>query len=173
MTSSVQLRLVGFGLAIVLVAVMTGWAAYSTWSQVTRLGEQFSQVQIESFHTADQFRANLEELNVDLLRYKIHHHKADRIHFVDGWARLNEWIDKQRPTLTPANDRSLLDNIDVAYDDSPPAATNLLEKMDVQPPANTAALTSFERVEVESKKLMDLGYQLVGAHRESLTRMLA
>jgi signal transduction histidine kinase len=173
MTSSVQLRLGGFGLAIVLVAVMTGWAAYSTWSQVTRLGEQFSQAQIESFKTADQFHANLEKLEVDLLRYRIHHHIADRMHFVDGWAQLNEWIDKQRPTLTTTNERAILDSINAAYDDYHAAAINLLEKIDGQPPANTAALTSFEKVEVESQKLMDLGYLLVGAHRESLTRLLA
>src|SRR4051794_32070263 len=113
--STIKLRLISFALAIVLVALMIAWAAHASWRRVAKLSDKLTGVQIASFQTADYFRASLQELNYTLLRYEIDHDKADREQFLQGWNKLNLWIDVQRPTLTTAKEGQILDQINAAY----------------------------------------------------------
>src|SRR4051794_19452795 len=171
--STIKLRLTGFALAIVLVALLIAWAAHSSWRQVTKLSDKLTGAQIASFQTADYFQASLQELNYTLLRFQIEHDQADRERFLRGWNKLNLWIDVQRPTLTTAKEGQILDQINAAYDDYLGAATNLLQKIEANPASAGATIGGFEKVESESKRLLGFAYQLVDAHRESLTRFLA
>jgi signal transduction histidine kinase len=171
--STIKLRLTGFALAIVLVALMIAWAAHASWRRVAKLSDRLTGAQIASFQTADYFQASLQELNYTLLRYEIDHDKADRERFLQGWNKLNLWIDVQRPTLTTMKEGQILDRINAAYDDYFGAATNLLQKIDANPSSARSTIGGFEKVETESKRLLGFAYQLVDAHRESLTRFLA
>ena len=110
----IESRLTAFALAIVLLALMIGWAAHTTWRQIEQLSEKLTSVQIESFQTADQFRANLQDLDYTLLRYEIHHEEADRERFLQQWKNLDHWIDRQRPTLTTSKEGQILDQINAA-----------------------------------------------------------
>src|SRR5438046_3758631 len=58
-------RLAGFALAIVIVALMIGWAAHASWRQFDQLSRKLTEMQIESFKTADQFRAK-ETISVNV-----------------------------------------------------------------------------------------------------------
>jgi signal transduction histidine kinase len=171
--TAIKFRLTGFALAIVLVAVMIGWAAHASWRRVAKLSDKLTGAQIASFQTADYFQASLQELNYTLLRYEIDHDRADRERFLRGWNKLNLWIDVQRPTLTTAKEGQILDQINAAYDDYLGAATNLLQQIETHPASARATIGGFEKVENESKRLLGFAYQLVDAHRESLTRFLA
>ena len=173
MTTGFKFRLSSFALAIVLMAVMIGWAAHTTWRQVEQLSERLTRVQIESFRTADQFRANLQELDYRLLRYKIHGETNDWVQFLQESKKLDHWIDEQRPTLTTQQEGQILDQINEAYDHYLAAGTNLLANGESRQAALDSPLAGFENVERESKRLLDLGYQLVQAHSESLSRFLA
>src|SRR2546426_16181 len=93
-------RLAGFALAIVIVALMIGWAAHASWRQFDQLSRKLTEMQIESFKTADQFRANVQELDYVLLRYTILRDEVDRDRFLKEWKKMDNWIDIQRPTLT-------------------------------------------------------------------------
>ncbi len=42
-------RLAGFALAIVIVALMIGWAAHASWRQFDQLSRKLTEMQIESF----------------------------------------------------------------------------------------------------------------------------
>src|SRR2546429_595898 len=172
MTKNFKLRLAGLALAIVIVALMIGWAAHAGWRQYDQLSRQLTEMQIESFQTADQFRANLQELDFVLLRYTIRQDTADRDRFLKEWKKMDDWIDIQRPHLTTDKEGKILDQINAAYDDYFAAATNLLQQA-VQNAADDRTLTAFRKIEEESGRLLGLGYQLVNAHRESLTQFLA
>ena len=63
MNRSTNFRVATFALAIGLVALMMAWAAHTTWRQVELMRERLTRAQIESFLTADQFRASLNELD--------------------------------------------------------------------------------------------------------------
>src|SRR6266480_4649064 len=98
MSGTFKLRLVGFALAIVVVALMIGWAAHASWRRFERLSRELTEMQIESFKTADQFRANLQELDYMLLRYTIQRDQAERDRFTKEYKKLDQWIDVQSPT---------------------------------------------------------------------------
>ncbi|MBI3878236.1 MAG: hypothetical protein HY300_20125, partial [Verrucomicrobia bacterium] len=157
---------------IVSLALMIGWAAHSSWRHVEHLGERLTRVQIESFQTADQFRASLQALDSMLLRYERHREPGDRDRFLHEWKKMDAWIDVQRPTLTTPREGQLLDQINAAYDDYYAAATNLLNKIEGKPSNVESDAAGLVRVERESSRLLGLGYQLVDAHRDSLSRFL-
>lgn len=171
--TAIQLRLTGFALAIVLVALMIAWAAHASLKRVTQLGEKLTSAQISSFQTADYFQAHLQELDYALLRYQVRRDPADREKFVKGWDDLNKWIDDQKPTLTTPKELSILNQIDNAYDDYHAAATNLFKSIDREEPEGQSSRDEFKRVEIQSKRLLDFAYQLVSAHQESLNRFIA
>ena len=165
-------RLAGFALAIVIVALMIGWAAHASWRQFDQLSRKLTEMQIESFKTADQFRANVQELDYVLLRYTILRDEADRDRFLKEWKKMDTWIDIQRPTLTTDKEGKILDQINAVYDDYFAAATNLLQQV-VDRTSDDRPLAAFRKIEDASSSLLGLGYQLVNAHHESLTRFLA
>ena len=154
----------------VLLLGIIGWAAQFTWRHSASLGDRLSREQMESFQTADQFRANLQRLDSLLHRYERHHEAGDRVQFLQEWKRVDQWIDLQRPTLTTMREGRLLDQINAGYDDYFNAATNLLTRLDQK---TLDAAPSLERVEQESARLNALGYELVEAHHESLKHFIA
>ena len=154
----------------VLLLGIIVWAAQFTWRHIASLGDRLSREQMESFQTADQFRANLQRLDSLLHRYERHHEAGDRVQFLQEWKRVDQWIDLQRPTLTTMREGRLLDQINAGYDDYFNAATNLLTRLDQK---TLAAAPSLERVEQESARLNALGYELVEAHHDSLKHFIA
>ena len=171
--TAIQLRLTGFALAIVLVALLIAWAAHASLLRVKQLSARLTSAQISSFQTADYFQAHLQELDYILLRYAVQRDAADREQFVKGWEELNKWIDSQKPTLTTPKELAILNQIDTAYDDYHAAATNLIQTIDHGPPQSRTNIVGFEHVESESGRLLALAYQLVSADQESLNFFLA
>ncbi len=171
--TAIQLRLTGFALAIVLVALMIAWAAHASLLRVTQLGDKLTSAQISSFQTADYFQAHLKELDYTLLRYEVQRDPADREQFVKGWDALNKWIDDQKPTLITPKELAILNQIDNAYDDYHAAATNMFKTMDREAEPGRSGPEEFKHVEVQSKRLLDFAYELVAAHQVSLNRFLA
>jgi signal transduction histidine kinase len=165
--TAIQLRLTGFALAIVLVALMIGWAAHASLKRVSQLSDKLTRVQISSFQAADYFQAHLQELDYELLRYQVRRDPRDRQQFLAGWTNLNDWIDAQTPTLTTTNERAILDQINTNYDYYFAATSNLLQAIDSKTvgPGDTSGL---DAVEVQSQELLRLTDQLVNAHNDSL-----
>src|ERR1700757_3844757 len=159
--TAIKLRLTGFALAIVLVAMMIAWAAHASWDRVRQLSDKLTSAQIGSFATADYFQASLQNLDYTLLRYRDRHDQQDRENFLRGWDKLNAWIDVQKPTLTTPKELRILNQIDVAYDFYPPATTNLLIAIDNNPAAEQTNWAAFQKVEDESGRLLGLAVQLV------------
>ncbi|MDB6068081.1 MAG: Signal transduction histidine kinase, nitrogen specific, NtrB [Pedosphaera sp.] len=171
--SAIKLRLTGFALAIVLVALMIAWAAHYSWQKVAQLRDKLTSVQIASFQTADYFQAHLQNLDYNLLRYQARHELADRQRFMTGWTNLNEWIDIQKPTLPTPREKEVLNKIDAAYDDYYAAATNMLQNIDRSLPNAQTDPMQFEKVENQSRRLLELANDLVAADRQSLNTFLA
>lgn len=170
--TAIQIRLTAFALGIVLLALMIAWAAHASLQRVAQLSDKLTSVQISSFQTADYFQAHLQKLDYTLLRYQLRRDPLDRQQFLSGWTNLNDWIDVQSPTLTTPKERDILDKINAAFDDYSAASSNLLLTIASNNPAPGIS-KEFENVEIQSTRLLDFAYQLVDAHRESLTRFLS
>jgi signal transduction histidine kinase len=170
MTSAIKVRMASFAVAIAMVTLMIGWGAYSTWRQVERLAEKFTRVQIESFQTADQFRANLQQLDSILFQAQLRREPPNWDLFFREMKKLDDWIDAQRPILTTPQEKQVLDQINTAYDGYQNAAHNLQK---IESRQNEESLrTGFQKLEGESSQLLSIGYRLVNAHRDSLTQFL-
>ena len=171
MKLGIQFRLMAFGGAIVVAALLMGWAAHFTWRKFEALSEKLTPAQIASFQTGDHFRATLQELNAILERFKSSKDLKDWQLFRRQFEELNLWIDQQRLTLRTAPERTILNQIDLAYDSYLEAATNLLvnaqdKQSSALPPEHV------QKVQDVSQTLLNLGYQLVDAHRDSLVQFL-
>lgn len=195
MKMNIKVRLVAFATLIVLLTLMIAWAAHLGWRQFQQLRARFKSTPIESFRSADQFRATLQQLDYLLLRYNVKHDEADWKKFDTDRRKLDHWIDDQALILTTPQERKLLQQINDVYDDYQAAAlrlhpasgggqntepsgvqhamrensrTNTLDDRNVE-----ASLSPFEHLENQSHRLRDLSFQLADAHQESLKLFVA
>ena len=167
MFRSVQLRVAAFALAIVVAGGTVAWVAHRAFTEVSQLNAELSRQTIESYTTADQFRADLTALRYSLLRLQQHPDAGDWQQFMQHSKRLNDWIDVQIPKLRSAEERRILDAMNTAYDVFEAAARHLS--------TNTAVALlpeAFAPVEGEADRLVELNAQLVEAHGRSLADFL-
>ncbi len=169
MNSTLSVRLTALVLGMAFSVVLIGWGAHTAVSLFADVSTKLSRVSIESFQTADQFRASLQELDLLLLRFSVGQEAVDQEHFLANWKKHDAWIDAVRPRLSTDRERLLLDRINEAYDDYFNAATNLFALKD----PGIAPLATLSPVNNASQRLLDLAYQLAGAHGESLDNLLA
>ena len=170
MNFNLKLRLAIFVLAIVTAVSLLLWAAHTSWQRVDLLRERLTTVQLESFRIADHFQQTIQQLNNLLLRHSIARKAADWDEFDGRSKELDRWIDEQRPRLTTKAEQAKLDEINAAYDDYMAAAKLIAVR--VQPAGPGATLNDFSSFEQQSERLLNLGFQLASAHRESLGAFL-
>jgi signal transduction histidine kinase len=172
MNYGIKLRLIGFVLAISLLVSLIVWTARTSWRRIGELREKLTAVQLESFRIADHFQQTLLGLNNVLLQYQIQRDPADLAEFNRESAALDHWIDVQRPMLKTVQERLVLDHINAAYDDYI-AAARLVEGRASSDAGQNAPLIEFANFQKQSDRLINLGYTLAKAHRESLDDFLA
>ena len=166
MNFNLKFRLTIFVLAVVTAVSLLLWAAHASWRRVDVLRERLSTVQLESFRIADHFQQTIQQLNNLLLRHSIDRKPADWNEFDGRSKELDRWIDEQRPRLTSQAEQAKLDQINAAYDDYMVAARLIAAR--AQPAGPGATLNDFSGFEQQSERLLNLGFQLAAAHRESL-----
>src|SRR4051812_33770987 len=167
MKSNVRFRILAFASLIVLLAITIGGAAHFGWQQFEKLRGNLSATPIESFRSADKFRATIEKLDYLLLRYDARHDESAWEAFLPTSKNLDAWIDAQKPTLTTLQEQQILDKINFIYDAYQDAAEHL-HKQIKEGGAAADSRAQFAKVEAESKQLLDLAFQLAAAHQESL-----
>src|SRR6476660_8772290 len=108
MTAYNKVRFTVFARAIVLVALMIGGAARTTWHEARLLKRKFSTVQVESFQIADHFQAVIFDLYGMLRRYETARNLADWENFIRESEELDRWIDEQAARLKNPSEIQLL-----------------------------------------------------------------
>jgi signal transduction histidine kinase len=166
----IKYRLAAFGLAIALIMGLIGWIAQSAWRRGGELRERLNTVQSTSFEIADHFQKTILELNNAVLRYGVYHDTNDWGRFAKESHKLDNWIDDQRPT-TP-KERQILDHINTNYDFYMAAASNIAIRVR-STVGRATPLGDFTEFERQSEDILKLGFNLAGAHRESLASFLA
>ncbi len=167
MNRALKLRLSCFALVIAVLAYLIGWAAYASWREMGRLQNRLNTVQLHSFEIADHLQVTILRLHNSLVRYDLDRDPKEFAQFQRASTELNEWIDTQKPLLQSVRERELLNQIDAAYDVFLAAATNA-----VHTPDQSNRLHHINGVQNASVPLLELGYQLAEAHRETLAESL-
>lgn len=162
MTRIFKFRLVAFAFAILALATMIGWAAYTSWREAGKLQDSFNTGNLRSFEIADHIQTSILTLNNTMIRFELQNEQSALQEFRISSAALNDWIDQQKPTLRSPREKDLLNNIDQTYDVYLDAATNGVTHAS---PDNASKVAHLERIYRASLTLLELGYQLADAHR--------
>jgi signal transduction histidine kinase len=166
MNFRIKLRLIGLVVGIGLMGLVILFETIQSQRQAQELHAQLNQVDSESFRIADQFREFLRGLNGSMYRYGIERDPAERDEFLKSSQALNLWIEQQKPKLTSDQEKALMQQIDVAYNDYLRAATELLNKFQSLGEQHVK-MADYIGLRNESEHLFDLGQSLARAHYQS------
>jgi signal transduction histidine kinase len=167
MRLSLRFRLTVMTLAIVILAVIIVGAATVTWREVSALRRHFSNVQIESFHTAEHLQAAVLTLNSTLLRFVLRRQSGDWESFTRDTEQLEGWLQLQEPD-TPLERQEiaqvLTDLAAYRVEANAIASRSSYDRADV--------LGVLSTIENASQKLLSLGYDLASAHRAAAAQLI-
>ncbi len=172
MSRSIKFRLATFITAIVSMVLLIAWNGQSAWRRSGELRVRLTAVQFRSFQLADHFQQTILELNNAILRYGVYHHAADWEQFDRVSRELDRWIDEQRPSLATEEERQILDLINTNYDFYLSAARGIEARLRGQS-GLSMPLSDFAEFEAQSRRILDLGFALAGAHQRSMDSFLA
>ena len=170
-TRGIKARLTAVMAAMAAMVVLIAWTAHSSWSRTGELREKLTAVQLQSFLIADHFQQTILALNNRVLRYGVYHERQDWEWFEVESKKLDSWIDDQRPILTTETEKLILDLIATNYDYYVAAAHDIEAK--VSPNGAATPLAQFANFEMQSQQVLNLGFRLARAHRESMDSFLA
>ena len=153
------------GVGIALLTVRLQW-------QSGELRARLRLVDSESFRIADRFVESLRRLNESLYQYGRSHVPRDVRAFTEASHELDRWIGDQKSQLTTAQERVVMQQIEVSYHDYLHAADELLVRLGAMGEGG-AAMDEYSALRKESQRLVDLGQSLSRAHLASRDQVLA
>jgi signal transduction histidine kinase len=159
-------RVIIFFTTITLLAVLIGWTAHTSWRRTGELHEQLSAKQWKSFQIADHLQQTVLSLNNMVLRYAAYRNTEDWTNFEGASADLGAWFNDQQPILSSEKERPFLNRINAAYQDYLKAAAAIHTKIYATKQSITR-VREFTELEMQSKRILDLGIQLSEAHQQS------
>jgi signal transduction histidine kinase len=167
MNPGIKIRLALFITTIISLVLLIAWTAHSSWQRINESHEKLTDVQWKSFQIAGHLQQTILGLNNLVLRYAAYRDPEDWTNFDVQSKELNRWIDEQRPILSSEKERPLLDQIGAVYKDYLVAAQaiNTIIYASHQSITRVVEFTDFEK---QSRRILDLGFQLAKAHEESL-----
>lgn len=164
MNSTFRLRFALLVGAIAVMAALTLWAVHDSWTRVNALERRLTGAQLESFNLASEFQNRLLALNNAMLHFAARREAATWTEFEQSSAHLDRWMDEQQPRLNTQRERSVMNQLNTAYDDYLTAARQVRSN---QQPAtvSTEAFAQLDGFERQTQRLLQLGTQLADAHR--------
>ena len=166
MTSTINLRLTSFGLAIGLLAGLIGWVTYVIWLEVAKL-EHFDSAQISSYQVADHIQDTILKLYNILADYELKEEKADLDAYRKASAELDAYIDKQKDALREARQSELLNKIDAEYDRFMATVSNVVAQVQ-RNQGPDSKLVGVQKINAASEAMFQLGYNLEEEHQKAL-----
>jgi signal transduction histidine kinase len=170
-SGTIKLRLSAFIIAIAVMIGLIAWAAQSAWRRGGELRQELNSVQLQSFQIADHVQRTIVELNNLVLRYGAYRDAEDWSRFATNSKALDNWIDEKRAILKTEKERQVLDQINASFDFYVEAAQGIEAQVRSNRTA-TVPLSEFAGFERRSQEILQLGFQLADAHRESMDSFL-
>src|SRR6202012_1350784 len=115
MKFSITFRLVTLTLVVGLMGLLILLATVNSQHESAELGARLSQVDMESFRMADDFRDYLRELNNLMQRYGTDHDPALWNRFLADSQKLETWMADQKPRLNTQAEKDALQQMSAAF----------------------------------------------------------
>ena len=172
MNSGQKWRLIALGLAVGLMGALIVLVTLESERRARGARERLTQVESESFQLAERFRERLREVNDTVRHAASFHEPALWGQFQAASRDLRVWIGQQEATLLTQQEKMILGQIKLAYEDYEKRAVDLhtLVEASGKPGASLADYNSFLE---QARRLMDLSQELGRAHYESRNVLLA
>ena len=171
MSSGIKLRLIALGSALALMGALIVVVVLGSQKQAAELRARLSQVDVESFGIAEQFKDRLRGVTDKMRAYRTTHDPVSWEEFLGAGHELDVWIDQQAPKLATKHEKDVLKQIDSAYDDYLSVARNLHEQIQASGETNVIRAETTGIVE-HVRRLSDLGQALARAHYDSRNQLL-
>src|SRR5664279_410637 len=114
---SLQVRLIGFALAVAAVAFLIVGIDSNIWRAQGHLEEGFSAIKAEKFYFGVNFRVSLRKLNDSLLDYYLTSNPADLDKFRQEARELKTWLQAKQPVFTAQGEEDAFKKLKAAYGD--------------------------------------------------------
>jgi signal transduction histidine kinase len=163
----IAFRLIIYFAAILSLVALIGWTAHTSWRRIGDLHEQLSAKQWKSFQIADRLQQSILGLNNLILRYAVYHEEKDWMTYTNAGQELGRWLNEQQPILSSQKEKPFLDKINAAYADYQSAAAAIKVKL-YGNRISLIRLEEFTELEKQSRRILDLGIGLSGAHQQSI-----
>jgi signal transduction histidine kinase len=171
MSSGIKLRLIALGSALTIMGALIVVVVLSSQRQAAELRARLSQVDVESFGIAEQFKDRLRGVTDKMRAYRATHEPLSWEEFLGAGRELDGWIDQQAPKLPTQREKDVLKQIDSAYEDYLGVARNLHEQILASGETNVIRAETTGIVE-HARRLGDLGQALARAHYDSRNQLL-
>lgn len=169
---NLKLRFGGFILAIVVMVTVIVWIAQSSWRRIGELRDRLDVVQSQSFRIADYFLQNILSLDNAVIRFEVTLQDQQWTKFEADSKVVDHWIDEEIAGASTQKEKEILARINAEYDDYLAAAKAIHTKAVAGFPATTR-IAQYAPLERHADALLNLGFDLAKAHRESLDQFLS
>jgi signal transduction histidine kinase len=168
---SARNRLMGFVLAVVLLAGLVGWAARTTWHDMQQLRGSYDEVKGDAFHLSEYVEVRVRDLLETAIRFDSLKNPADRAGFISKGQNLKKWISAHQAPLPIPSMNELMKRIEVTTEDYLSRSLTLMDeraKAGTAPPASTAV----EVAEENAAPVLQLCQKLSELEQDALAQFL-
>ena len=114
---SLQVRLIGFALAVAAVAFLIVGIDSNIWRAQGHLEEGFAAIKAEKFYFGVNFRVSLRKLNDSLLDYRLTANPADLENFRQEARKLKTWLQGKKAGFVTQSEQDAFNRLESAYGD--------------------------------------------------------
>ncbi len=164
-------RVTGFVVAGVLLALLLGWAARTTWHRLHQLRDSYAAVESDAFHLSEYIEASVRDLHETVLRFDSRKDPADRARFPDRGKELKQWITTHKTAVTTPQGGELLSRIQTAFDVYLARSTTLMDDMS-QSGGVLPGRKVLELAEENEAPVLELCRELTAAEKVALGQFL-
>jgi signal transduction histidine kinase len=169
--ASLKVRLAGFAVAVVVVALLIIRVDTSIWRQQAQLQEEFAAVKAEKFYFAANFRVRLRQIREAWLDLSLTGNPADRDAFQRDALGLREWLRSKEGNFQTASERGRFQRLETAYDDFMARLHRLMDKSRPRQKREDFAV-AYEELRAESQAVLDLCDEVVKVEHDEFDRFL-
>ena len=168
MNQGIFFRLAVFITGIVLLVILIGWTAHSSWRSINVSHDNLEKLQWQSFQIADHLQQKILGLNNSIYLYAAYPpHEDDWTNIVATFQELQYWLDQQEPLLSSKKEGPLLGQIYTSYKDYIASAMAVHARVY----GTRRGITRVDELadfEAKSQIMLNLSFQLAQAQQDSL-----
>src|SRR5208282_3796850 len=169
-----KLRAAGLVLTAFVGSILVIWVSRATWERVDNLQRQFATVKADSFYRGVRMRSDIERMNDNLLRYRLHGDPADAEAFYSGTQDFKERLESNSTHAATSMEIEFLRRIRTAYNDYSIESAKVLEASRARWSLTQAKAfqVSYVKVQKQSEELLSLCDKFIADQRSAFNDFL-